>query len=54
VKTGKKRAEIAKQFGISIPSIQNIKNELGLIKKPSTKKVTKKAPRWRAKKKAKK
>lgn len=42
VKAGKKGAEIASQFSISIPSIQNIKTELGLVKKRGVKKVIKK------------
>ena len=54
VKAGKKGAEIAKQFGISIPSIQNIKTELGLVKKRIAKKVAKKTAKKTAKKKAKK
>ncbi len=32
VNDGKTGAEIAKQVGISIPSVQNIKKELGLVK----------------------
>ncbi len=32
VKTGGKGAAIAKQFGISVPSLQNIKKAAGLIK----------------------
>lgn len=51
VKAGKKGAEIAGQFGISIPSIQNIKNELGLVKKRKAKKAAKKAPKKKAAKK---
>ena len=55
VKAGKKGAEIARQFGISIPSIQNIKTELGLVKKRGAKKVAKKkVAKKAAKKKAKK
>lgn len=42
VKAGKKGVEIAEEFGISIPSIQNIKAELGLVKKRSAKKAAKK------------
>jgi DNA-binding CsgD family transcriptional regulator len=33
VSTGKTGAEIAKAAGISLPSVQNIKKELGLVKK---------------------
>jgi hypothetical protein len=33
VKAGKTGAEIAKALGISLPSVQNIKKELGLVKK---------------------
>ena len=55
VKAGKKGAEIASQFSISIPSIQNIKTELGLVKKRGVKKVAKKKVAKKvAKKKAKK
>lgn len=57
VKAGKKGAEIAKEFGISIPSIQNIKAELGLVKKRKAKAVktaAKKAPKKAARKAAKK
>ena len=54
VKAGKKGADIARQFGISIPSIQNIKNELGLVKKRGQKKAVKKTAKKAAKKKAKK
>ncbi len=56
VKAGTKGAEIARQFGISIPSIQNIKNELGLVKKRGQKKAVKKtsAKKKTARKKAKK
>mgnify|MGYP003113844994 CR=1 FL=1 len=54
VKAGKKGAEIARQFGISIPSIQNIKNELGLVKKRGQKKAVKKATKKVAKKAARK
>lgn len=58
VEAGKKGAEIARRFGISIPSIQNIKTELGLVKKCKAKKTakeaTKKVARKRAKKAAKK
>lgn len=54
VKAGKKGAEIARDFGISIPSIQNIKKELGLVKKRPSKKVAKKVAKKAAKKKAKK
>jgi hypothetical protein len=32
VKAGKTGAEIAKEFGISLPSVQNVKKELGLVK----------------------
>lgn len=32
---GKTGAEIAKQIGISLPSVHNIKKELGLVKKRS-------------------
>lgn len=32
VQAGKSGAEIAKQYGISVPSIQNIKKEAGLVK----------------------
>lgn len=32
VESGKTGAQIAKEFGISIPSVQNIKKELGLVK----------------------
>ena len=32
VEAGKTGAEIAKEIGISLPSVQNIKKELGLIK----------------------
>ena len=31
--TGKTGGEIAKAIGISLPSVQNIKKELGLVKK---------------------
>lgn len=55
VKAGTKGAEIAREFGISIPSIQNIKNELGLVKKRGQKKVTKKTTKKKtARKRAKK
>lgn len=58
VKAGKKGSEIARQIGISIPSIQNIKKELGLIKarkaKKSTKQATKKIPKKTTKPKPKK
>jgi len=33
VENGKTGAEIAKQVGISLPSVQNIKKALGLVKK---------------------
>lgn len=33
VKEGKTGAEIAKVLGISVPSVQNIKKELGLVQK---------------------
>ncbi len=33
VEAGKTGAAIAKEFGISVPSVQNIKKELGLVKK---------------------
>lgn len=33
VEAGKTGAQIAKEFGISVPSVQNIKKELGLVKK---------------------
>lgn len=33
VNDGKTGAQIAKQLGISLPSVQNIKKELGLVKK---------------------
>lgn len=33
VEAGKTGAAIAKEFGISLPSVQNIKKELGLVKK---------------------
>ena len=33
VKEGKTGAAIAKEVGISVPSVQNIKKELGLVKK---------------------
>lgn len=32
VSAGKTGAEIAKEFGISVPSVQNIKKEFGLVK----------------------
>jgi len=32
VQAGKTGAAIAKQFGISLPSVQNVKKELGLVK----------------------
>lgn len=55
VEAGKKGAEIAMQFGISIPSIQNIKKELGLVKtrgaKASPKKIAKKTTKKKAAKK---
>ncbi len=35
VEAGKTGAAIAKEFGISVPSVQNIKKELGLVKKRS-------------------
>ena len=35
VKAGKTGAAIAKEFGISLPSVQNIKKEFGLVKKRS-------------------
>lgn len=54
VRAGRKGAEIAKRFGISIPSIQNIKTELGLVKKRAAKKPAKKAAKKRATKRAKK
>ena len=50
VKAGKKGSKIATQFGISIPSIQNIKKELGLVKTRSTKKAAKKKTKKAAKK----
>ena len=50
VKAGKKGSEIANQFGISIPSIQNIKKELGLVKTRSAKKPAKKKAKKAAKK----
>jgi hypothetical protein len=54
VEAGQKGMEIARKFGISIPSIQNIKAELGLVKKRSAATVaTKSAPKV-AKKAAKK
>lgn len=43
---GKTGAEIAHEFGISLPSVQNIKKELGLIKPRGTGHVT--AEEWRA------
>ena len=52
VKAGMKGAEIARQHGISIPSIQNIKNELGLVKKRTPKKAAKKAAKKAPAKKA--
>lgn len=33
VQDGKTGAQIAKEFGISVPSVQNIKKEFGLVKK---------------------
>lgn len=36
VEAGKTGAEIAKQLGISLPSVQNIKKELGLVKARSS------------------
>jgi len=54
VKAGKKGAEIARRFSISIPSIQNIKTELGLVKKRAVKNVAGKAVRKVAKKTARK
>ncbi len=33
VEAGRTGAQIAKEFGISVPSVQNIKKELGLVKK---------------------
>ena len=33
VEAGKTGSDIAKLIGISLPSVQNIKNELGLVKK---------------------
>jgi hypothetical protein len=35
VDAGKTGAAIAKEFGISVPSVQNIKKEFGLVKKRS-------------------
>ena len=35
VSAGKTGAEIAKEFGISVPSVQNIKKEFGLVKSRS-------------------
>ncbi len=52
VEAGRRGAEIAKQFGISIPSIQNIKKELGLVKTRGAKPAPKKAAKKAAKKKA--
>lgn len=58
VEAGMKGAEIAAKLGISIPSIQNIKKELGLVKKrgaiAATKKVVKKAAKKITKKASKK
>jgi hypothetical protein len=50
VEAGKKGSEIAAQYGISIPSIQNIKKELGLVKTRSAKKGSKKTAKKAAKK----
>jgi hypothetical protein len=47
VKAGKPGSHIAKALGISLPSVQNIKKALGLVKsakKPSIKRKAKKAP----------
>lgn len=33
LQAGKKGVQVAKEFGISVPSIQNIKKEFGLIKR---------------------
>ncbi len=50
VEAWKKGAEIAKEFGISIPSIQNIKKELGLVKERGAESALKKSAKKRAKK----
>ncbi len=44
VKADKSGAEIAKQFGISLPSVQNIKKEAGLVKARSTSAAVEVAP----------
>lgn len=33
VQSGKTGAEIAREFGISLPSVQNVKKEFGLVRK---------------------
>lgn len=33
LQSGKKGVQVAKEFGISVPSIQNIKKEFGLVRK---------------------
>ena len=59
VRAGKPGSAIAKALGISLPSVQNIKKALGLVKarkakaaKPSPKKAAKKAPKRRTPRKA--
>lgn len=44
VQEGKTGAEIVKAFGLSLPSIQNIKKEAGLVKVRSASEVTPAAP----------
>ena len=53
LKAGLKGVDAAKKYSVSIPTIQNIKNEFGLVKSRKTKRVAKKAAK-KAKKTARK
>lgn len=44
VQAGKSGAEIAAQFGISLPSVQNIKKEAGLVKPRGSSEAAESAP----------
>jgi len=42
LKDGEKGSAVARKFGVSVPTIQNIKKELGLVKKTAKKRSRKK------------
>jgi len=42
LKSGEKGSAVARQFGVSVPTIQNIKKELGLVKTTAKKRGRKK------------